>query len=350
MSTLLSALVTQVRTHLQELPSLATPAAPVITMGGVTGASTWTYKIEALNRNQTSIASAAGSTTTGNATLTNTNNNVVTWVAVPGASAYRIYRTVVATSPTTTGVIAIVGASALSFVDTGVAGDLSTAPTALTGGIFWTDPELLAIMTNGAKDCWGSILDTYGDHFITEDITHVTMVASTGTLTGIPTDVFRVQMIEPLDTTPAGSASQLQFMPKKYNHPDFQAARSMPAQSVTGGGIILYNVSGAGSPVGAPTIQVAPQITSTIALRFVYNPVLAALTLASTNPIPGESDMALVAYTVAFARAKEREDLSPDPNWIAVYATEKQSILVRITPRQDQELEVVDGLFADFWN
>ncbi len=93
----------------------------------------------------------------------------------------------------------------------------------------------------------------------------------------------------------------------------------------------------------------APQISAALSLRFVYNPTLAAMTSASNNPIPGEADKALVSYAVAFARAKERDDRSPDPNWIAVYATEKQSILTRITPRQDQETEFAFGLFDDLY-
>ena len=118
---------------------------------------------------------------------------------------------------------------------------------------------------------------------------------------------------------------------------------------VNAAGVIFYDVSGAGTPVGTPTILVAPPLSSALNLRFVYNPSLAAMTTSSTNPIPGESDKALVAYTVAFARSKERDDRSPDPNWIAVYSTEKQSILARITPRQEQEAEYVDGMFEDLY-
>ena len=70
---------------------------------------------------------------------------------------------------------------------------------------------------------------------------------------------------------------------------------------------------------------------------------------SSANPIPGEADKALVSYAVAFSRSKERDDRSPDPNWIAVYATEKQSILARITPRQEQDVEFAFGLFDDLY-
>jgi hypothetical protein len=349
MATIFSTLLGQVRTQLLELPGLSTPTAPTITPQGTTGASTWTYKIEALNADQTSIASAAGSTTTGNATLSATNNNQIVWVAITGAAAYRIYRTAVATSPTTTGVIAIVGGSALQFNDTGVAGDLSTAPTVTTGGSNWTDAEILVHLIDGAKDMWAAILDVYGDHFFTIDITNVSLAANATSLTGVPADTFRVHTIEPRDTTSGVDGSRVTFVPRKYNHPDFEAARAITALSPSAAGIIFYDVSGAGTPVGTPTVLTAPKLSSALTLRFVYNPTLAALTSASTNPIPGESDKALVSYAVAFARAKERDDRSPDPNWIAVYSTEKQSILARITPRQDQETEFAFGLFDDLY-
>ena len=345
MATTLSTLIRRVRVELQERASLSTPSAPTITPQGTTGASTWTYKVEALNRDQTSIASAAGSTTTGNATLSSTNFNRITWTAVTGASAYRIYRTAVATSPTTTGVIAIVGASALQLDDTGLAGDASTAPTAVTGGGFWTDDEILDHIIDGAKDMWAAMLDTYGDHFLTIDVTNVSLAASSSTLTGVPADTFRVHQIEPRDTTQAGAYRDITFVPRKYNHPDFIAARAVGTLDPNLASIVYYDVSGAGTPVGTPTVLVAPMLSTALTLRFAYNPILGTLISSSNNPIPGESDKALVAYGVAFSRSKERDDRSPDPNWIAVYATEKQSILTRITPRQDQEAEYVSGMF-----
>ena len=344
MATTLNTLTAQVRTQLLEAISLSTPSAPTITNNGAAGATTWTYRVEALNRDQTSIASGAGSTATGNATLTSSNSNRVTWSAVTGATSYRIWRTVAGTSPTTTGAIGITG-NVTTFDDTGLAGDAATFPSAVTGGAFWTDAEILVHLIDGAKDMWAAILDTYGDHFLTVDTTSVSLAADSNSLTGVPSDTFRVHLIEPRDTTSAGSYPNVVFVPRKYNHPDFIAARTVGSISPTLARIIFYDVSGAGTPVGTPTVLTAPQISAALTLRFVYNPTLAALTGASNNPIPGEADKALVAYAVAFSRSKERDDRSPDPNWIAVYGTEKQSILTRITPRQEQEAEYVQGLF-----
>ncbi len=213
------------------------------------------------------------------------------------------------------GIIAIVGASALQFDDTGLVGDASTAPSAATGGTFWTDAELLTHLTDGAKDMWAAILDVFGDHFFTVDVTNVSLAASGTQLTGVPTDCFRVQLIEPRDTTSTASGSQISFVPRKYNHPEFEAARAQLAIDPNTAGVIFYDVSGAGTPVGTPVILTAPKLSSALNLRFVYNPTLAAITGASNNPIPGEADKALVAYAVAFARSKERDDRSPDPNW-----------------------------------
>ncbi len=100
---------------------LDTPSAPTVTPIGTTGAVTWRYKVSAMNANgNESIVSATGTTTSGNANLTGSNFNRITWSAVEGAAAYRIYRTTVGTSPTTTGYIGRVEANdTLSFDDTG---------------------------------------------------------------------------------------------------------------------------------------------------------------------------------------------------------------------------------------
>lgn len=101
---------------------LGTPDAPTITPQGTTGAATWTYKISVVNAtgNET-VLSANGSTTSGNATLSGTNFNRITWSATPGAAAYRIYRVATGTSPNTTGYIGTVDAhSTLQFDDTGI--------------------------------------------------------------------------------------------------------------------------------------------------------------------------------------------------------------------------------------
>lgn len=222
-----------------------------------------------------------------------------------------------------------------------------------TSASFWSEAELAAHIVNGIKDLWGAIADLHQEHYATDDATNVTLSASSNSLSGVPSDVFRVLLIEPRSLSSSDSGRAVRFVPRDYNSPEFENARAMSAQEASGGLVIYYAVWGAGAPVGAPTIKVAPQISTAMNLRLVYIPTLADSLFndfdTDNNPVPGESDMALIAYCIAFARAKERDDRSPDPNWLAVYATEKQNILTRLTPRQEQEPEYVTGMFEEFY-
>lgn len=207
---------------------------------------------------------------------------------------------------------------------------------------FWTDDELKDIAVLGYKDLWGAIIDQFAAHYQTVDETNVTLAANTATLTGVPADVFRVELIEPRDTTQNGTTRDVAFVPRAYNSADFIAARQMDNVDPSQPQIVYYALSGVGSPVAAPTIRIAPKLTSAMNIRLVYNQTIP---VASINPIPGEADQAVKAWIIAWALAKEREDRSPDTNWLAVYATEKQHVLMRITPRQTQEPEYVEEFF-----
>ena len=221
-----------------------------------------------------------------------------------------------------------------------------------TTASFWSSAEIIDIANKGIKDLWGSIIDLFQEHYLTIDTTNISISASTASLSGVPTDVFRVFLIEPKTISISGSYRNICFVPRDYNHPDFIAARQEGDVAPSQSNIIYYALSGAGAPVGAPTVLIAPTLSSAIAageIRFAYNPVIAAKTSSDDNPIPGESDNALIAWIIAFARAKEREDRSPDPNWLAVYATEKQGILTRLTPRQTQEPDYVEPVFGAYW-
>ena len=343
MATTLSALETQARQHLEELPVLVDPSAPTVTPQGVAGATTYSYKIVALHKHGQTAASAAGSTATGNAVLSSSNFNRITWAAVTSATAYRVYRTV---GGATTGQIAIVG-NVLQLDDTGLTGDATVAPTVNTsGGRFWSSDELVVHFNNAIKDMWKAIIDLHQEHFQTIDVTNVSQAIDAETLTGVPADTFRVLLIEPRDTTTAGTFRDILYRPKKYNHEDFINARSRETVNPVVGGVVYYDLSQGGAPIGAPTVHVAPKMSTTVPLRFVYIPTIATKVAADVNPIPGESDNALVAWCVAYARAKEREDRMPDANWLAIYGNEKKNTLTPLTPRQEQEEEVVDDLFG----
>jgi len=224
--------------------------------------------------------------------------------------------------------------------------DISRRHLVETSASFWTDAELVALANRGIRDLWRAINDNYQDYFFTNDATNVSMAASTGTLTGVPTDVGIVRGLEPRVLT---DYPDLIFKPKNYNHPDFIAARARGDIAPSTGGVIWYHPVGAGGPVDAPTIYVAPTLTAAVLMRLIYVPVITEKVAANDNPIPGESDNALVCWTVAYARAKEREDRSPDPEWLVLYGTEKTNILVSLTPRQVDEEEVAEALFEPWW-
>jgi hypothetical protein len=317
---------------------------------GTPGTRTISYAIVATNTTGHSGVSQSKQITTGASTLNGTDYNQLTWTAVPGATGYDVYRMATnGVAPVTTGKIGSTTA-ALTFNDTGLAGDTLTAPTVNTSGLdspFWTEQELLDILILGAQDLWRAIVDLHQGHFTTIDATNVTLAANSSTLTGVPADCFRVLMIEPRDLTNSSSNRFIYFKPKQYHGQAFQSARSLVAGTPAQVGTIYYDILNAGSPVAAPSIVVAPQVTSVVTLRLVYVAVLPTLTESDSNPIPGESNNAMISWAVAWARAKEREDHSPDPAWFATYSTDKQSLLSALTPRQEQEEEVVESMFGE---
>lgn len=217
-----------------------------------------------------------------------------------------------------------------------------------TTAAFWTDAELLTHAVNACKDLWKAIIDLDQGHFRTVDDTNVSLAASTATLTGVPTDVFRVELIEPRTVTSDSSTADVVFLPKKIKHPDFTGARAQGTVDPTGR-TFYYDVRGAGSPVAAPSIDVAPMSSAALLLRLVYTPVLGTLTASSAIPIPGEADHAIWAWIVAHALAKERTDRRPHPDYLEFYATDKQHLLVALTPRQTQEPDVAEALFESLW-
>lgn len=214
----------------------------------------------------------------------------------------------------------------------------------------WTDEELLDLANNGIKDLWRRINDLFQDYFVTEDATNVTLPANTTTLAGVPINVFRVVSIEPRVVGPDNPNPGLIFKPADYNAPVFVRARAEGVVEPCNR-VIWYCLQQAGAPVNAPVIRIAPMVSSAVDLRLVFNQTLDAVDEDDDNPIPGESDNAVIAWTIAYARAKERDDRAPDPEWLAVYATDKNNLITQLTPRQVQEPAVVEGMFgeADDW-
>jgi len=213
---------------------------------------------------------------------------------------------------------------------------------------YWSSVELVDIITAGIRDLWRDTVDLKQEHYLKIDNENVFLASGSSTLSGVPTDVHKVYLIEARDGSTTSSNVGLRFTPLDYNHVKFQSARATDDVDPTNN-VIYYAITGQGAPVNAPVIYVAPQVTSAVNLSFCYVPTVGQLTSNSIVPIPGEADNALVAWTVAFARAKEREDRSPDPNWLAIYATEKQHLLQSLGMREYQEPKYVDAIFENYW-
>jgi hypothetical protein len=208
--------------------------------------------------------------------------------------------------------------------------------------LFWSSSEIVGWLNDGSKDLWKAIKDLYQKHHYTIDRTNVSLAASTTSLTGVPADVHDIGFIRA--RTPANYPN-LRFYKKDYGSDEFEAALSQSAIDSNGLGVIFYDILAAGGPVGAPTIMVAPMCNAEILLELGYVPTIGDQTAAQNNPIPGESDAALVAYATAWCRAKERDDKQPDPGWLTIYATEKENLRTSLTPRSLQDPEVAVGLF-----
>jgi hypothetical protein len=111
--------------------AVSTPGAPTVTNVGAAGAVTYSCRVAARAGNGRTLASTAGTTATGNATLDGTNFNRIVPATVTGATAYEIYgRT--GGSEVLLGVIRA-DASPFRFDDTGVAlGTLTAASLTAT--------------------------------------------------------------------------------------------------------------------------------------------------------------------------------------------------------------------------
>jgi len=218
----------------------------------------------------------------------------------------------------------------------------------------WTDAELAALGNLACHDLWRAINDNFQDYFLTIS-TAVSQAASAGatTLTGVPSDVAIVRGLEPSNLS---SRPGLVYEARNYTHIDFARARSQAAIDPSQGGKIFYHLQGAGAPIAAPTINVAPGVNAAVTLRLTYVPTLDKLVASApaagetiTNPIPGESDNAIIAWIVGYAMAKIAEDQAPNAGWLALYGTEKQNMLVSLTPRQTDDDDVAEAMFEDQW-
>ena len=213
---------------------------------------------------------------------------------------------------------------------------------------FWSSTEIHDILVNGAKDLWRDVADLKQEHYLRVNNTDVYLPSGAGELAGIPQDVHKVYLIEPRDVSSDTGHSSVVFTPRDYNHDDFRAARTA-GTAYPPYGEFFYAITGAGSPTDTVRIRVAPSTSADLNVSFAYVPTLDPMYSESIVPIPGEANNALIAWGMAFARAKEREDRMPDPGWLAIYKTEKEHLLQSLGLRQYQEPTITDGIFQALW-
>jgi hypothetical protein len=216
-------------------------------------------------------------------------------------------------------------------------------PAEVSGGAF-TDAELAALANLACNDLWRAINDNFQDYFLEE----AELIQETGadTLTDVPDDCAIVRGLEVLDQS---ARPGLVYEHKNYTHIDFARARARDDIDPSQGGKIFYHLRGQGAPVDAPQIDVAPLTTADVTLRLTYVPTLTEVDELSDNPIPGQSNNAIVAWMVGYGMAKIAEDQAPNAGWLTLYGTEKQNMLVSLTPRQSDDEDVAEAMFEDEW-
>ena len=232
--------------------NLTTPAAPTVTNLGTAGTTSYTYAITARNANAGETLVSTGTvTTTGNATLSVTNFNRITWTGITGAKDYRIYRTASAGTPSTTGLIGTVTATAtLTFDDTGIAGGAS-APIVNTSGQAKFSGTFLAQNTSNSTTAF-QVQNAAGTNMFTVDNTN--MVIQVGSST---TDATGIRLV--LDsynnaTDPTGTNGAMYYNSSSNKFRCFEASAWKDCDTTGGGGSnpgwagVLHGAFGGGDP------------------------------------------------------------------------------------------------------
>lgn len=109
--------------------TIGSPSGLTVTPTGTTGSTTYKYRVTAVTESGETIPCSEVTSTSGNATLSETNYNALSWTEVDDATSYNVYRTY---GGTTTGLIGTPTDTTLN--DTGLAGDSENVPTEDTTG------------------------------------------------------------------------------------------------------------------------------------------------------------------------------------------------------------------------
>lgn len=211
---------------------------------------------------------------------------------------------------------------------------------------FWQNGELLRYANRGIRDMHRQLGATHQNYFH-EISTLVTQAASATSLSAVPSNVSIIHGLEPADLV---AHPALFYKRADYTSPSFQAARSVTAQDPQSGGTVYYAPTQAGAPVAAPVILVAPPLSTAVTLRLTFMPTVGAeLVATDPNPIPGEADNALMHWIVGYAKGRQKGSQQPDAVELGYYQNELNRIMAAITPRDDSEPEVVEGMFEEYW-
>ena len=107
--------------------------------------------------NVTSFTDTGATSTSGSppgvntAYLTSTNENVISWAAVTGATGYVVYRSTTSGNFTNATSYTVSGGTTVTFTDTGATGTTATPPTANTSGQFTINAPSTCTPTDGQK-------------------------------------------------------------------------------------------------------------------------------------------------------------------------------------------------------
>lgn len=125
--------------------SIGTPSGVVVSNIGTTGATTYSYRISAVNNAGETLASSSTTTSTGNATLTTSDFNRITWDRVAEATSYKIY------GRTNGSELYMASTAGLHYDDTGVITPSGALPASDTSGY------------DSSKTCIGTALKYQSD-------------------------------------------------------------------------------------------------------------------------------------------------------------------------------------------
>lgn len=230
--------------NVTNLKALAAPGAPTVIPFGASGSTAYTYRIVAkAGDGTTTNAGAATSIANGNATLSGSNYNTLTWTPVTGAASYDVYRTASSGTPASTGKIATVTAPAYN--DQAAVGDSSSPPGFnSTGNLVYRDgtgtvnpTRTIYLSKAGAK--LDSNIDTGGG---TDDTAVIQAVLDQAQAAGVNRLEVIVDGVARVNSTGTGSCltihsnTTLRFMPGAgfFLSPNTTASYMLTTDLVTG--------------------------------------------------------------------------------------------------------------------